>query len=210
MPRKRLAFNSLSKRSQRRRLHDENSDDNFEKCSAVRIGILTEESENDVSTTFIAPNYSILPTSSSDINIASDHALDHSIDKLSSDESELAYPLSSSNESLSSNSSSPDYFKSNESKTNIEIYAETSVEEESDAKVKNCIRQWAMKHNITHNALSELLTGLKNTVESLAYLPSDARTLLKSSSVVFNKRICEPGNYIHIGLTKQLKLILDY
>lgn len=180
----------------------------MEKCSAVKI--LPEAFENDISA-ISAGNYSIPSTSSNcDISIASNHSLDHSIDKLSSDESELAHPLSCSNESMSSNGYITDYLKSNENSTNIEKYTERSVKKDSNTEVKNCIRQRAMKHNITHNALSELLSGLKNTVESLAYMPSDARTLLKSSSVLFNKRVCEPGNYIHIGLAKQLKLILDY
>jgi len=72
------------------------------------------------------------------------------------------------------------------------------------------LRRWSIQHNVTHNCLSDLLRGLKDTVPVLSSaLPSDARTLLKTFKIKFCSRIVFPGKYIHIGLEKQLKTIIS-
>lgn len=43
------------------------------------------------------------------------------------------------------------------------------------------------------------MVGLKNNVDVLSELPSDARILLKNNTV-FDKSVVEPGSYIHFGL----------
>ncbi|EFN72002.1 hypothetical protein EAG_06099, partial [Camponotus floridanus] len=70
------------------------------------------------------------------------------------------------------------------------------------------LRGWALKHNITHEAVSELLKGLKKNHKCFANeletnFPIDARTLLKTN-VKLIKKVVQPGYYIHIGLQKQL------
>ncbi|KAE9536958.1 hypothetical protein AGLY_006765 [Aphis glycines] len=69
---------------------------------------------------------------------------------------------------------------------------------------------YSIQHNVTHNCLSDLLRGLKDTVPGLtSTLPSDARTLLKTSKTKFCSKNVSPGKYIHIGLEKQLKRIIS-
>jgi len=79
----------------------------------------------------------------------------------------------------------------------------------SKLEILKFLRGWALKHNITHEAISDLLTGLKQSHECFAddelepRFPINARTLLKTE-VRLVKKIVEPGHYIHIGLKKQL------
>jgi hypothetical protein len=56
--------------------------------------------------------------------------------------------------------------------------------------------------------LSDLLVDLKNNVDGLSKLPSDARTQLKTN-IVFEKSVIEPGSYIHFGLEMQLKCLIS-
>lgn len=54
--------------------------------------------------------------------------------------------------------------------------------ENYENSIKNFLRCWAVKHNITGSAVSELLVGLKKSMGSISHvLPSDSRTLLKTS-----------------------------
>lgn len=77
-------------------------------------------------------------------------------------------------------------------------------------KVLKFLRGWALKYNITHEAVSNLLAGLKenhecfvDNDESNTRFPTDAQTLLKTN-VKLSKKIVEPRSYIHIGLKNQL------
>ncbi|KYN18354.1 hypothetical protein ALC57_09336, partial [Trachymyrmex cornetzi] len=78
----------------------------------------------------------------------------------------------------------------------------------SNSKVLKFLRGWALKHNITHEATSDLLKGLKENYECFAdesesRFPISAKTLLKTE-VKLTKKVVEPGCYIHIGLQKHL------
>jgi len=74
--------------------------------------------------------------------------------------------------------------------------------------LENFLRNWAIRHNVTSSAVSDLLAGLKENVDSLTnILPSDARTLLKTN-LTLEKLNINPGKYIHIGLETQLKFLL--
>lgn len=79
----------------------------------------------------------------------------------------------------------------------------------SQLKILKFLRSWALKHNITHKAISDLLTGLQQNHECFAgheskhKFPINARTLLKTEVKLIKKTV-EPGYYIHIGLKKQL------
>lgn len=71
--------------------------------------------------------------------------------------------------------------------------------------IENFLRNWAITHNITASAVSDLLVGLK---ENVNILPTDARTLLKTNLVM--KKICvEPGNYVHFDLETQMKCLVN-
>jgi len=75
----------------------------------------------------------------------------------------------------------------------------TSHKNESPTGITHFLKNWAIKHNVTEVCFSDLLVGLKNNVDGLSKLPSDARTLLKTN-IVFEKSVVEPGSYIHFGL----------
>lgn len=70
------------------------------------------------------------------------------------------------------------------------------------------IRDWAIKHQITHSALKELLDILKSEYDP--QIPSDPRTLCKTPSGLSNKirNICG-GEYFHFGLKCVLKEFLE-
>lgn len=75
-------------------------------------------------------------------------------------------------------------------------------------KILQFLRVWALKHNVTHEAISDLLKGLKGNHECFAddsefRFPTSARTLLKTE-VKLIKKVVKPGYYIHIGLQNQL------
>ncbi|CAG9817178.1 unnamed protein product [Phaedon cochleariae] len=66
------------------------------------------------------------------------------------------------------------------------------------------LSNWALKHNVTHSALNDLLDILKTKHPEL---PSDARTLLGTSKLVEVKSV-EPGYYYHFGLRKCIERII--
>ena len=69
----------------------------------------------------------------------------------------------------------------------------------SSIKIQTFLTSWSLKHNIPHNAISELLKQLKSHKPCFSELPVDARTLLKTprSTVI---RSVPPGEYYHFGL----------
>jgi len=66
--------------------------------------------------------------------------------------------------------------------------------------ISNFLSGWAVKYNISHNAVNGLLKGLK-THKCFNYLSVDSRTLIK---IPYNTskeiRTVEPGIYHHFGL----------
>lgn len=73
---------------------------------------------------------------------------------------------------------------------------------------QSLIRDWAIKHQITHSALRELLEVLKNRYDS--DLPSDPRTLCRTPSHLSSqiKKKCG-GEYYHFGLKNSIQEFLD-
>ncbi|KYN00716.1 hypothetical protein ALC62_08503 [Cyphomyrmex costatus] len=79
----------------------------------------------------------------------------------------------------------------------------------SNTKVLKFLKSWALKHNITHSALSDLLAGLKKNHECFAdesetKFPINARTLLMTKLKLVTKVIDSTGYYIHFRLKRQL------
>lgn len=71
------------------------------------------------------------------------------------------------------------------------------------------LKNWSIKHNITLSALSSLCAGLKeNHPSCLSTLHSDARTILKTPTSVTVVDV-PPGQYLHLGLQKQLLSIVQ-
>lgn len=71
--------------------------------------------------------------------------------------------------------------------------------------LRNTLRQWAVRHNVSQSALSCLLQTLHPFHPEL---PLDARTLL-CTPVTCEKLELESGQYCHFGLTKNLKKLLS-
>lgn len=71
--------------------------------------------------------------------------------------------------------------------------------------LSHSLSQWALKHNITHTAINDLLKILKPYD---CNLPIDARTLLSTPKNHVLKSI-EPGSYYHFGLKNCFKLLLS-
>lgn len=73
--------------------------------------------------------------------------------------------------------------------------------------LKDFLRSWSKENNITLSALSSLSVGLKtHHPECFSNLPSDGRTILKTPVKVIIDEM-PPGQYLHIGLKRQLGLI---
>ncbi|KAJ8968784.1 hypothetical protein NQ314_002091 [Rhamnusium bicolor] len=78
---------------------------------------------------------------------------------------------------------------------NILIRSESSKSNSASAIFLE-LPEWAIKHNISHVALTDLLNILKLKFQDL---PSDARSLLQTCRGVKTK-IIKPGQYCHFGL----------
>jgi len=53
---------------------------------------------------------------------------------------------------------------------------------ENNENVLTSIKNWAVQHNISHIALSNLLKVLKTNHNCFHYFPNDSRTLLKTNA----------------------------
>lgn len=95
-----------------------------------------------------------------------------------------------------SNASSGNPSTSSSDYENGILTKETSVK----LSVNDFMSTWAIRHNIIHVALNELLQYFRDDYSSL---PLDARTLLNTPRVK-HIQIIEPGEYIHIGLKNGL------
>lgn len=69
----------------------------------------------------------------------------------------------------------------------------------------NNLQQWALSNQVSHKAVSELLHVLNSFHPSL---PLDARTLLKTPLTRPNYKNLETGEYVHLGLTNNIKIFL--
>lgn len=81
------------------------------------------------------------------------------------------------------------------------LYAK--LEKEIDLRTE--IHNWALKHNVTHVALKDLLQILNKTTPNL---PTDPRTLLGTPRAI-TTTLVESGEYWHNGLKKCIVKILD-
>lgn len=80
---------------------------------------------------------------------------------------------------------------------------EQAVETEEMSLIKN-LSDWAVKYNITNNALTALLVILKESPQ-MSFLPQDARTLLKTSHKALKYRQVDPSIYYHFGLVEGIQ-----
>ncbi|KAB0803100.1 hypothetical protein PPYR_00070 [Photinus pyralis] len=89
------------------------------------------------------------------------------------------------------------------------LYLNKSIEESEQCRslpLNISLSNWALKHNINHTALSDLLIILKQEHPTL---PKDARTFLKTPRHAGSQIRCvAPGSYYHFGLAQCLQNIL--
>ncbi|XP_076299692.1 uncharacterized protein LOC143218425 [Lasioglossum baleicum] len=82
-----------------------------------------------------------------------------------------------------------------------------SIADNSDTIIRDSLAEWAVKHNVTHTAINDLLPILQKPIP---HLPKDARTLLKTCRNNIITKQMEPGKYFHFGLRHAiLKLCED-
>lgn len=97
--------------------------------------------------------------------------------------------------------------------TNVETnYATTvtdstimsNVDENMSLNVQ--LSEWALTHNVPHNAVNDLLKILK---PHFSFLPLDARTLLGTPRNIDIRKV-EPGEYYHFGLKNSIEKLLEH
>lgn len=82
-----------------------------------------------------------------------------------------------------------------------------NIEENTpDLNLPKLINHWAIKHNITHSALTDLLHIMHNFHPEL---PLSSKTLLQTP-VSINKKKLDTGEYCHISLTRILEYISKF
>ncbi|CAB3251098.1 unnamed protein product [Arctia plantaginis] len=113
----------------------------------------------------------------------------------------------------SASGSAEDYFieNDNEKETSEEEYncgdSDSDIdiflnEELKNIDIRSDIREWAVKFNISHIALSDLLKILYHVMPNK--MPLDARTLLKTNKVEICITEIGTGHYWHNGLLTQI------
>lgn len=131
-------------------------------------------------------------------NIDDDHTLHFGPNSDSSD------PYSSSNDSKCTNNSN--FFVNCISNSNLHNTSDANFPKQALPSSEEFLRAWALKNNITHTALSSLLTWLQ-TKPNLQDLPKDSRSLLKTPRSVDIVQMGE-GQFYYFGLVKNLENIL--
>lgn len=84
------------------------------------------------------------------------------------------------------------------------IHSEPNKIENQNALVKDLLSNWALKNNITLQAMDQLLKILKLYHSDL---PNNARSLLHTPRQI-NTKIVNPGRYYHFGLDKCIHRLL--
>lgn len=211
-----VPFHELSQKSKKRRLTAENVEESNSTDSSIEF----DQSDNQQSYAFIKNNSSKIPDKTkSELSHYSELALHSEFvqHSKSSDNLELSEHFESSDfesdDFESDNYDSEDNtlhenINPNDSSSSNSSSSQSTHSVSDNSKMIKFLRGWALKHNVTHEATSDLLKDLKENHEcfvdeSKFTFPVTARTLLKTK-VKFIKKVVEPGYYIHIGLQKQL------
>lgn len=96
-------------------------------------------------------------------------------------------------------------FESNLSAANINLSTNsvTTDSVSTNSEVCTFLSSWALKHNVTHDALKELL-GYLRTCDELKCLPKDPRTLLQTPKLV-KKVSVSGGECIYLDIVKSIE-----
>ncbi|CAG7717764.1 unnamed protein product [Allacma fusca] len=73
-------------------------------------------------------------------------------------------------------------------------------QDDSDETIRNELKQWALKFNISQISLSALLKMLKSH-SCFGTLPLDARTIMGTAKLTDTMTV-DPGKYVHFGIQK--------
>ncbi|VVC27479.1 Hypothetical protein CINCED_3A003873 [Cinara cedri] len=79
------------------------------------------------------------------------------------------------------------------------------IKQEPNINVKDNLRQWVLKHNISHNATNSLNDILK---EEVLNIPQDVCTLMKTPEISHEIVSVVNGSYIHLGIKNMLVPVL--
>jgi len=90
---------------------------------------------------------------------------------------------------------------------NFSSDSDGSSNHDYNKNVLTSIKNWAVQHNITHKALSNLLKVLKTNHNCFQYFPDDSRTLLKTSVSKQSLQIqtINPGIFYYFGVANGIK-----
>jgi len=91
--------------------------------------------------------------------------------------------------------------------SDAESNSSNSFIEEEVLNINVVIAKWALRHKITHKALSDLLKCLR-VYPAMKDLPKDARTLLKTPTSTEVKNI-KGGIYHHFGIENEVKTLIE-
>ena len=137
----------------------------------------------------------------------SDHQSDSGSDSSSSLESDVYLSPSESESGDESDEPLPAVNSPVVSENELELGEDNAADDRNDVlpSASEIISSWALRNNITHNALDELLVGLKEAdPQSLRNLPKTARTLLRTNREVTTVRI-GPMEVIHVDIAETLQ-----
>lgn len=91
--------------------------------------------------------------------------------------------------------------------SNLNIALDGVHEKSSETSLPEQLSSWAINHNISHVAVSQLLGILRGQNLNV---PKDARTLLKTPRKTgYDLKIVEPGVYYHFGFLSSLHILID-
>ncbi|CAH0383222.1 unnamed protein product [Bemisia tabaci] len=117
----------------------------------------------------------------------------------SSSNSEVDSDSASDVSSIGSSLSEDDYFEPDNDEGDDEVL-----------RVETAVREWAIAHNITNLATSDLLRRLRNSHPNcFASLHIDARTILHTPSEKVGLTPVPPGHYYNIGFKTHLSYVLS-
>jgi hypothetical protein len=130
-------------------------------------------------------------------------SLNNSLDLISDDDPTSANftDLLSNSSDLSDNSESEFLINKCILKSQLDIPFDQKCNEQSFSEI---ISQWALNHNIKHNAIDDLLKALKPYHPEL---PLNARTLLSTPRQT-QVQVIDPGHYYHFGLENCIKELI--
>lgn len=82
-----------------------------------------------------------------------------------------------------------------------------SSDHDNNKSILTNIKNWAVQHNISHLALSNLLKVLKTNHNCFHYFPNDSRTLLKTnvSKQPLQIQAINPGTFYYFGVVNGIK-----